>query len=202
MAFSHVFEQRPFKNADDSTLGIVLTYSLMLFFLAALMIKSDVSSDATDDQFMFGVFLVVVLAGGPISIFIQVLFAVLKETGYTARRNARIAKRKAEKKAKMMEARKQKNREKARKAAIARGEVGGPFVPLLLFYASLFLNTPWSCTVLTLSFFISFFLVRPWGGARTLMRTSSPACPQLCGPSVKCSWRTSGSPRPGPRSKR
>ena len=129
MGFSHIFEQRPFKDADDSTLAIVLTYSLMLFFLAALMIKSDVSSDATDDQVLFGVFLVVVLSGGPISIFVQVLFAVLKETGYLARRSARIEKRKVARKAKMMAARKQKALEKARKEAIARGE--DPDAPVL-----------------------------------------------------------------------
>ena len=40
----------PYKDHTDSTLGVILAYSLSLFFLAALMIKLDATSDKKSDQ--------------------------------------------------------------------------------------------------------------------------------------------------------
>ena len=51
LVFVYVFiELKPFKNPSDSNLGIVLQYSLTLFFLSALMIKVDAAPDSDADQ--------------------------------------------------------------------------------------------------------------------------------------------------------
>jgi hypothetical protein len=59
---------KPYKNPQDSKLGITLAFSLTLFFLAALMLKiSATSSMSIDDQALFGYFLCGVLAAGPMA---------------------------------------------------------------------------------------------------------------------------------------
>ena len=57
---------RPFKVASDSNLAEVLGCSLCLFFTAALMIKVNATSDDEDDQEVFGLLLIGVLAAGPV----------------------------------------------------------------------------------------------------------------------------------------
>ena len=64
---------QPLKR-DDTVFGIVLAYSLVLLFIAALMIKVDATSDDEDDQEIFGMLLVATLFAGPVSL-------VLFETG-------------------------------------------------------------------------------------------------------------------------
>ena len=50
---------RPFKDASDNTLGVVLAYALMLFFLSALLIKVDATNDDESDQDIFAGLLLV-----------------------------------------------------------------------------------------------------------------------------------------------
>lgn len=69
-------EMKPYKDAEDSSLGIVLAYSLSLFFLSALMIKVDATSTDPKDEELFGIFLVGVLSAGPIAIVVQNLSGV------------------------------------------------------------------------------------------------------------------------------
>ena len=57
---------QPLKR-DDTVFGIVLAYSLVLLFIAALMIKVDATSDDEDDQEVFGLLLVIILFAGPVS---------------------------------------------------------------------------------------------------------------------------------------
>ena len=74
LVFIHVFTAwTPYKTNSDNSLGIVLAYSLVLFFLAALLIKVDATSDDDSDQALFGVFLIVVLLAGPIAITYQLV---------------------------------------------------------------------------------------------------------------------------------
>ena len=44
----------PYAERSDNTLSITLAFSLVLFFLAALMIKVDAASDDEHDQEVFG----------------------------------------------------------------------------------------------------------------------------------------------------
>jgi hypothetical protein len=55
----------PFKNESDNRFAVTLTFTLSLFFLAALMVKTDATSDDLDDQRLFGLALVLILAAGP-----------------------------------------------------------------------------------------------------------------------------------------
>jgi len=76
--FCHVFEKRPFKDDDDNDLGIVLAWSLTLFFLSAICIKADLTQDSGDEQEIFGAALVVILATGPALIVLQTLSALVQ----------------------------------------------------------------------------------------------------------------------------
>jgi hypothetical protein len=68
--FIYVFvDQRPFREDDDNALASLLQYSLTLFFLAALMIKSDAVSDSDEDQALFGYVLMAIISAGPLYIF-------------------------------------------------------------------------------------------------------------------------------------
>ena len=58
---------QPLKR-DDTVFGIVLAYSLVLLFIAALMIKVDATSDDEDDQEIFGLLLVAILFAGLVSL--------------------------------------------------------------------------------------------------------------------------------------
>ena len=74
LVFIHVFSTwTPYKTNSNNSLGIVLAYSLVLFFQAALLIKVDATSDDDSDQALFGVFLIVVLLAGPIAITYQLV---------------------------------------------------------------------------------------------------------------------------------
>jgi len=64
-------EIRPFKNPDDNTLAIILSFSLVLFFLAALMIKVDATGDSPEDRALFDYLLLLVLGSGPFFIVAQ-----------------------------------------------------------------------------------------------------------------------------------
>jgi Ca2+-binding EF-hand superfamily protein len=74
--FCHVFEKRPFKEDDDNELGVVLAWSLTLFFLSAICIKADVTQDSGDEQKVFGIALTVILATGPALIVVQTANAI------------------------------------------------------------------------------------------------------------------------------
>jgi len=74
--FCHVFEKRPYQDDDDNDLGIVLAWSLTLFFLSAICIKADLTQDSGYEQKLFGIALTVILATGPVLIILQTLSAV------------------------------------------------------------------------------------------------------------------------------
>ena len=70
LCFNWVFTTlKPFNEPSDCSLGVVLAYSLTLLFFAALLIKVDATSDDADDQYVFGVILIAVLAMGPVLLF-------------------------------------------------------------------------------------------------------------------------------------
>jgi hypothetical protein len=76
MLFIYVFVAfSPYKERDDNILGVLLAYSLALLFLAALMIKADVTTDDDYDQDSFGAVLVLVLFAGPTIITGFVMYA-------------------------------------------------------------------------------------------------------------------------------
>ena len=79
VVFIYVFvEMKPFKNDDDCNLGIVLSYSLTFFFLAALMIKVDVANESSVNANLFGALLLAVLGVGPIAIMVQLASSQIK----------------------------------------------------------------------------------------------------------------------------
>mmetsp|Transcript_86908 Transcript_86908/g.168344 ORF Transcript_86908/g.168344 Transcript_86908/m.168344 type:complete len:312 (-) Transcript_86908:193-1128(-) len=72
LVFLYAFTRwAPFVDKDDNALGIILAYSLTLLFLAALLIKADISGDFTHDQAVFGVILSLVILAGPCALVAQ-----------------------------------------------------------------------------------------------------------------------------------
>jgi hypothetical protein len=65
--FLYIFiDFRPYRNADDSNLGIILQYSITLFFLAGLLAKVNVTTDMTPSEaIIFGYALMFSLLLGP-----------------------------------------------------------------------------------------------------------------------------------------
>ena len=77
-AFVAVFHQKPFKTAADSRLGQVLAYSLVLFFMAALMVKLDATGDDANDQRVLGALLLVVLSLGPVAVVVELVLSYIR----------------------------------------------------------------------------------------------------------------------------
>jgi hypothetical protein len=75
VAFLHLFSERPFKGNEDSTLGIVLTYSLAFIFLGALLIKVDAQPDGDLERSIFEIVLIFLLLMGPGIIAIESLWS-------------------------------------------------------------------------------------------------------------------------------
>ena len=70
--FIYVFSKlEPFNLSDDNDLCVVLSYSLMLMFLAALLIKISVVQEDSQDQEIFGLILIVIFVAGPVSLIAQ-----------------------------------------------------------------------------------------------------------------------------------
>jgi len=66
LSFIYVFTtHQPYKNSSTNFMGVVLAFSLTFFFIAALMIKADLSSDDKSDQKTYGFVLIAVLFVGP-----------------------------------------------------------------------------------------------------------------------------------------
>ena len=65
LAFLHLFSKRPYKKYYDSTLGIVLSYSLAFMFLSALLIKVNAQPYGTLERRIFGAVLIILLLMGP-----------------------------------------------------------------------------------------------------------------------------------------
>jgi len=77
--FLYIFiDFKPFKNPSDCNLGIILQYSIALFFLSALLIKVNATWDSADDQKVFGYFLMIVLFLGPMMITGQLIGTYIK----------------------------------------------------------------------------------------------------------------------------
>jgi len=77
--FLYIFiDFKPFKNPSDCNLGIILQYSIALFFLSALLIKVNATWDSADDQKVFGYFLMAVLFLGPLMITGQLIGTYIK----------------------------------------------------------------------------------------------------------------------------
>jgi hypothetical protein len=77
-AFVAVFNKEPFKTAADSRLGQVLAYSLVLFFMAALMVKVDATGDDANDQRVLGALLLVVLSLGPVAVVVELVLSYIR----------------------------------------------------------------------------------------------------------------------------
>jgi len=75
MVFALFFARHePYAERSDNTLSITLAFSLVLFFLAALMIKVDATSDDEHDQEVFGMLLVAFLCAGPVMSAVEVFW--------------------------------------------------------------------------------------------------------------------------------
>ena len=75
MVFALFFaKHEPYAERSDNTLSILLAFSLALFFLAALMIKVDATSDDEHDQEVFGMLLVAFLCAGPVMSVVEVFW--------------------------------------------------------------------------------------------------------------------------------
>jgi hypothetical protein len=77
LAFLHLFCKRPFKEEDDSSLGIVLTYALSFIFFSALLIKVDAQPQGDLERRLFGFVLLFLLIMGPGIIIINLFSSVL-----------------------------------------------------------------------------------------------------------------------------
>lgn len=76
LGYTYVFVALlPFKKLEDSFLGVTMAYSLVLFFVAALMVKANISFDPSSDQRVFGVVLIFIMISGPLCICIQLTLA-------------------------------------------------------------------------------------------------------------------------------
>jgi hypothetical protein len=66
LAFTEVIaSMRPFASDGTNTLMKILSYSLVMIFLGALLIKVDATSDSKSDQAVFGALLSCILLSGP-----------------------------------------------------------------------------------------------------------------------------------------
>jgi len=73
LGFTFLFTAlRPFQNSDDSTLGIILSNAVSVFFLAALIVLAGfIGDDDANSQSSFGVILIVVFLLGPLYILVR-----------------------------------------------------------------------------------------------------------------------------------
>jgi len=73
LGFTFLFTAfRPFQNSDDSTLGIILSNAVSVFFLAALIVLAGfIGDDDANSQSSFGVTLIVVFLLGPLFILVR-----------------------------------------------------------------------------------------------------------------------------------
>ena len=71
--FLYVFiDFRPYRNADDANLGVILQYSITLFFLAGLLAKVNVTANQTkSEEAIFGYALMAIMLLGPFMITAQ-----------------------------------------------------------------------------------------------------------------------------------
>ena len=77
--FTWVFTRfRPFKEHDNNVLGEILSYSLLLFFVAALMIKAEMTSEDSGDQETFGILLIFILIAGPLILTLITVMQLLR----------------------------------------------------------------------------------------------------------------------------
>ena len=72
--FGFFAKHEPYAERSDNRLSITLAFSLVLFFLAALMIKVDATSDDEHDQEVFGMLLVAFLCAGPVMSAVEVFW--------------------------------------------------------------------------------------------------------------------------------
>jgi hypothetical protein len=77
LAFIHLFSKRPYKKDEDSTLGIVLTYSLAHIFLGALLIKVNAQPNGKLERSVFENVLIFLLLMGPGLIVMNTLRSIL-----------------------------------------------------------------------------------------------------------------------------
>jgi len=80
LVFLHTFAKRPFKEDDDSTLGIVLTYSLAFIFLGALLIKVNAHPNGDLERTIFDAVLTFLLLVGPGLIMVDALWSFLSKS--------------------------------------------------------------------------------------------------------------------------
>lgn len=71
--FLYVFiDFRPYRNADDANLGVILQYSITLLFLAGLLAKVNVTANQTkSEEAIFGYALMAIMLLGPFMITAQ-----------------------------------------------------------------------------------------------------------------------------------
>ena len=83
LAFVRVIEMfRPYKSSQNNTLVTILAYSLVCIFLAALLIRVDVTSDDPGDQAVFGILCSGIFFAGPCFVIYQlVVFELCRPAG-------------------------------------------------------------------------------------------------------------------------
>ena len=81
---------RPFKDDSDNTLGVVLAYALMFFFLSALLIKVEATDDDERDQDVFAGLLFVCLFSGPFALIIKGVEGIWRKKTTTTKEQGSI----------------------------------------------------------------------------------------------------------------
>jgi len=75
IAFAYVYVSlRPYKNKRDNELEITLTYSLLLMFFEALLLKVDASADSESSLQLFGTLLTFIFLLGPALVFARLMW--------------------------------------------------------------------------------------------------------------------------------
>jgi len=74
--FNQIFNLKPFNRSADNNLGMNLSISLTLLFLAALLQFVDLSSNGANARKIWTVCLFIILFGGPIMTILQMLMAL------------------------------------------------------------------------------------------------------------------------------
>ena len=93
LLFLHLFSKRPFKKRDNSTLGIVLTYSLAFIFLGALLIKVNAQPNGELERRIFEIVLVFLLLVGPGLILFNILWSFCMKRVKCRKKQAVISRR-------------------------------------------------------------------------------------------------------------
>ena len=83
-AFGWIFTNfKPFKEDADNMINEIMAFALLFFFVAALMIKSDMTSDDEEDEKTFGFLLVFILVSAPLFLMLVTVSSSEKDCNFS-----------------------------------------------------------------------------------------------------------------------